>query len=132
VIYSIVKSGKKVIAISMSVFILVYVLMIIKFSLNFPVRGAVLVENICLIVACFVYFNDIFSSFSIPDLSKEPSFWLVTGIMFYSIITTPFIISSGRKILEDLYHLLYVPVNSVAYILMYLLFIKAYTCKTGI
>jgi hypothetical protein len=132
VIFSVVRSGRKVIAFCMAFFFFFFFVQAIKHNLMFPTGRGLLLQNISLIIPCLVYYNDIFSAFSIPNLSKEPSFWIVTGVMFYLIITTPLLFFPFQgKSSSDTYGTLYFSSNGTAYILMYLLLIKAYTCRIG-
>jgi hypothetical protein len=131
-ILSIVSTGRKAIVACILFFLYYFFQIAIKRNFDFPNNAALMLQNLSLIIPCLIYYNDIFSAFTIPNLSKEPSFWIVTGIMFYSIITTPlqFFFFYGRS-LSDGYGILYTSSNGTAYILMYLLFIKAYTCRIG-
>jgi hypothetical protein len=47
------------------------------------------VEFIFLIIPCFRYFVELFIITPSLDLFKKPSFWITTGIFFYSAISIP-------------------------------------------
>jgi hypothetical protein len=129
-IFSLVHTGRKVIVVSITFFLVIFLHLALKNKWDFNPVAGYLLANFFLIVACLVYFNDIFSSFAIPNLSKEPSFWIVTGVMYYSIITSPLhVYLITRKFTHSLALLLYATTNATAYILLYLLLIKAYTCR---
>jgi hypothetical protein len=131
-IYKSVVTGRNVILVSIVGFLILIMLMGLKSNFRFPDHYSLLVQNTFLLVACIVYFNDLFTNFTAPDLSKDPAFWIVTGILYYSIITTP--LQVYRIIYKTDFYVqmpVYITTNSTAYILMYILFIKAYTCRTA-
>lgn len=98
-------------------------------SLNFPVWQGVMTTNVFFISGCILYFLNIFKALPHANLSKEPSFWIMMGIFFYSVIEAPTIavVLNYKPLFAST--LLYSIVNTIAYILLHLLFIKAYTCK---
>jgi hypothetical protein len=131
-IYNTVTTGKALIITSITGFLFMYFTAMKNSSFECPNDLTLLIQNLFLLIQCIVYFNDVFTTFSSSNLAKEPAFWIVTGIMFYSIIMSPgqiYRFFSGR----DSYLLakLYVTANSTGYIFMYCLFIKAYTCKAA-
>jgi len=130
-IYTSVQTGRKVIIFSIVCFLTIITLLGRKYNFQFPGHVSLLIQNIFLLVACIVYFNDLFTTFAVRDLSKDPAFWVITGILYYSVITTP--LQVYRLFYKtELYDKIsvYIITNSTAYILMYMLFIKAYTCRT--
>lgn len=48
------------------------------------------IEFVFLIVPCIFYFSELFIKPSEKKLLKRPSFWITTGIFFYSFISIPF------------------------------------------
>ena len=98
-------------------------------SLNFPVWQGVTTTTIFFILGCILYFLNILKKLPHANLSIEPSFWIITGLFFYSVIEGPtlcVILNYRPKLTSTL---LYTTINGIAYIILHLLFIKAYTCK---
>lgn len=98
-------------------------------SFNFSVWKGTLVTSMFYIPACLLYFLYITKELPFTNLLKEPSFWIVSGFLFYSVIeapTLPMILTY-----KSVYMLrsLYVAVNCTAYTILYLSLIKAYTCR---
>jgi hypothetical protein len=48
-----------------------------------------LVDPVVLVIICLVYFKIVFSESRTISLSKEPSFWLVSGILFHAFFIIP-------------------------------------------
>jgi hypothetical protein len=131
-IYSSVKTGRRLILTSVMGFLTLYTLLMYKSEFECTFHFTLLLQNVFLLIPCILYFNDVFTTFSSSNLAKEPAFWIVTGIMFYSIITTPTqIYRFVYKLDSEVRGLIYVATNGTAYILMYVLFVKAYTCKVS-
>jgi hypothetical protein len=98
-------------------------------SLNFPVWQGTMTTNMFYILGCLLYFLNIFKDLPYANLSKEPSFWIMTGLFFYSVIEAPTlaVILNYKPLVTS--NLLYITTNGIAYLFLQLLFIKAYTCK---
>ena len=47
-------------------------------------------EFLFLLLPCFTYYFELFSNKTSEDLLKRPSFWIVTGIFFYSVVSIPY------------------------------------------
>jgi hypothetical protein len=87
-----------------------------------------------LIVTCAIYyFFELFQSPSSIRLTKEPSFWISSGLLFYYCCSLPFIgltglLSTMPKIfLNNVYYIL-IGIN----VLLYSLFTIAFLCKIPI
>lgn len=52
------------------------------------------IEFLLLIPPCFVYYFEVIKNKSVINLFERPSFWVVTGIFFYSLISVPFYLLS--------------------------------------
>jgi hypothetical protein len=98
-------------------------------SLDFPVWKSAITTNILFILGCLLYFLNIFKELPYANLSKEPSFWIITGIFFYSVIEAPTlaVVLNYKPLFAST--ILYQSINGIAYLLLHLLFIKAYICK---
>lgn len=99
--------------------------------LNYISNIVSVIEFCFLLPPCFFYFLKIMNSHSEMKLFKRPSFWIVTGIFFNSIISIPhyligpFYISNNfenRNILVAIF--LYFP-----YAINFILLSKAFLCK---
>jgi hypothetical protein len=92
---------------------------------------SIILESLIIIVPCLTYFRELFTGKEPVDLTKQPSFWLVTGIFFYlaAIIplcaSTDYLFSHGlTKAVNNLSS-----INSLTLVVTYLLFIKGFTCR---
>ncbi len=89
------------------------------------------VEFILLLVPCILFLLDLFKNISTTSLSKRPSFWIVTGIFFFSLISIPyyFLINffkvnkyEYRNLFDALFY--YIPFTT-----NFVFLIKAFLCK---
>lgn len=48
-----------------------------------------LVESFCLIVPCAIYFFQLFTGVPLENIASQPRFWIVTGLLFYSLTSIP-------------------------------------------
>jgi hypothetical protein len=89
------------------------------------------IEFILLLPPCILYFRELLKKNSPINLFERPSFWIVTGIFFYSLISIPFYLSfnyfmkinhSQILIIGSTFY--YIPI-----IINFLFLIKAFTCK---
>ncbi len=88
-------------------------------------------ECIILIIPCMVYFREILLKPKIAELRKEPSFWMVTGILFYFFLLIPTLFISSYfqyKKMDDVAEAFY-SVNNYSQLISYILFIKAMRCR---
>ncbi len=90
------------------------------------------IEFFFLIVPCVFYFAELFSKPSAKSLFQRPSFWITTGIFFYTFISIPyyFII---EYLLKSNYHYYYefnVIFFAIPYGITFLFLSKAFTLKT--
>jgi hypothetical protein len=83
-----------------------------------------------LIIACVLYYVDLFERKPDLKLTSLPSFWAVTGILFFMLCTLPFSIL-GLYLIKTNYGL-YVRLFSIFnifYCILIIMLIKAYLCK---
>lgn len=95
-------------------------------------KPAIVLESILLIIPCLVFFRELFIRPEPVDLLQEPSFWMVTGILFYFGSIFPYFLS--MQYLEThgmitISRTLYT-INNFSLAITHLLFIKGYTCRT--
>jgi len=88
-------------------------------------------EFILLLPPCLLFFYNILNTDSDINLFERPSFWIVTGIFFYSFISIPFYLL--KKHIDENYKDLLFTFNAALYIIPFTLnfgfLIKAFLCK---
>ena len=84
-------------------------------------------ECIILIIPCLVYFWEIFSKPKVMDLRREPSFWMVAGILFYFVLLIPTVFFSSYFLYlkKEAIAKAFYSINNYAQVISFLLFIKA-------
>jgi hypothetical protein len=89
------------------------------------------IEFIFLLVPCVYYFLHLFKANSLLRLTDRPSFWIVTGIFFFSLISIPCYLLN--KYLSNNYKQLWPALQAALYIIPFTLnfafLIKAFLCK---
>jgi hypothetical protein len=103
---------------------------LIKWPLYGPSGFAVVLKALYLIGPCLVYFYELFTTRRLVFLKNHPSFWIVTGILFYNSCTIPiFLTTNYFEKKAPLYGNIFFALNYILYGLLGLLFIRAYLCK---
>lgn len=86
--------------------------------------------NICKSLFCLLYYSELFKNIPDKNITKEPSFWIVTGLIFYSCISIPFY--TLHVYIKELFpfniSLNIFAISNVLIIMMHLFFLKAYLC----
>ena len=82
-------------------------------------------ESILLLLPSFYYFYEILYDPPVLQLNKEPSFWIVTGIIFLFICLLP--VYLGLGILNRIDSIQ--TIDYIGYALIILLFLKGISCK---
>jgi hypothetical protein len=88
-------------------------------------------EFIFLVPPCFVYFYELLKNEPVVNLYQRPSFWIVTGILFYSVISIPYLLID-RFVYNNQYEHRYLLDLAFFYIPISLNFIfltRAFLCK---
>ena len=88
-------------------------------------------EFLFLLLPCFTYYFELFSMKTSEDLLKRPSFWIVTGIFFYSVVSIPYYLIANFLAVNK-YHsqselaifMFYIPFS-----ISFLFLTKAFLCK---
>jgi hypothetical protein len=125
------KITKRVVQILNSFFIFYFIVSIIKNGVNISSTPFVLFESIILIIPCIIYFKELFKKLNIVNIRREPSFWMVTGILFYFFILIPTILLSAYyyyQNMNDVAGSLYA-ISNYSQLISYVLFIIAMTCR---
>lgn len=101
--------------------------------LNQPNLHVTAVLNTCKSVFCILYFQNLFRKITKTNILKEPSFWVVSGLIFYSTLSLPFYgLNSYIKYQFPLLKSINIlAISNILIIVMYLFFIKAYLCRTN-
>jgi hypothetical protein len=132
----------KLIKHSISVLRIVFIILVLAHLLNVfvihrPLTGNDMyylgaVELLFLIIPCLFYFIELFSKPSVKGLFQRPSFWITTGVFFYSFISIPM-----YSIIDYLLKSKYQYYNEVTWLLFsfpfgisFLFLSKAFTLKT--
>jgi hypothetical protein len=90
------------------------------------------IEFFFLIIPCLFYFAELFSRPSAKNLFQRPSFWITTGIVFYTFISIPYyfitdyLLKSNYKYEIEFAVLFF----SLPYGITFLFLSKAFLCKT--
>jgi hypothetical protein len=90
-----------------------------------------LIESICIMMLCFIFFKEVFKEPYSRELTKYQSFWLVSGILFYFSLRIPAFLFSGYFIAQKNLQTANIifSVYNYSEIIPYTLFIKAMTCR---
>jgi hypothetical protein len=86
-------------------------------------------QSICLLIPCVLYFLEIFRNAEIY-LSREPAFWIVSGLSFFMISSLPFSLFSNY--IEAQSHDLaanFTAIFNIFYCLLFLMITKGHLCK---
>ena len=84
-------------------------------------------ESVLLLLPSFYYFYEILYGPPVLQLNEEPSFWIVTGIIFLFICLFP--VYLGLGILNRIDSIQ--TIDYIGYILIILLFLKGISCKAS-
>jgi len=89
------------------------------------------IEFVLLVPPCLLYFHELFNFDPIVNLSQRPSFWIVTGIFFCSVISVPFylldrFLTDNRSNYWSLTYLLFF---SIPFSVNFIFLTKAFLCK---
>jgi hypothetical protein len=92
------------------------------------------IEFLFIIPPCIIFFQQILKQDSPLNLFERPSFWIVTGIFFYSLISVPYYLV--KKYLDltqyDLRSIFSSALFYVPLIINFLFIIKAISCKKNL
>jgi hypothetical protein len=133
-----IKQGIKIIWI---IFIAICIIFVYKFLQDGVSKDEIrknsylinVIEFFTLILLCLFYFYQLLikeTTHLIP-LSKSPSFWIISGLFFYCIVSLPALLIGNKLYLTNIE--LYFIMGAIHYISISLLFLciaKAFSCKT--
>ena len=126
--------AKLLIRILRILFLLISTFFIAQYYTNFLLKSSIfsyyfaIIEFIFLLSPCLIYYYELFSIDPIYKLFERPSFWITTGIMFYSFASIPFYstVNFFRSNLElkHMYVFFYLP-----FAINFLFLTKGFLCK---
>ena len=93
----------------------------------FPSNYFTVIEFIFLLFPCLVYYYELFETDPIHRLFDRPSFWIITGIMFFSLVSIPFYCTAEiykNKGISYMYVLFYLP-----FAINFAFLTKGFLCK---
>ena len=86
----------------------------------------IVIENILLSIFCGLFYLKLFAEMVMINPAKKADFWIVTGMLFYFTITTPYYFFF-RNLSINSQQFLYV-INAIGNICMHLLIIRGFLC----
>ena len=92
------------------------------------------IELLLLIPPCLIYFHELFSNDLTVNLYQRPSFWIVTGVFFYAVISVPYylvdrFLTDNRSNYSSLMFLLFF---SIPFSVNFIFLTKAFLCKRSL
>jgi len=129
-----IKNLMRVLALFFAIIIAVYFITRLNFLTNRFIYISYLIgvtEFIFMLPPCFFYFYNILTVDSEVSLLKRPTFWIVTGIFFYSLISIPYYLLNRYLSDHDkqLWHALQAALYVIPFTLNFVFLIKAFLCK---
>ncbi len=90
-------------------------------------------ESIILVAGCCEYIREIMGRPTIPVLSKEPAFWMISAMLFYFITLAPTMVFTNFAMIHHMPDVgaTVFSVNNFCQIFTTILFIIGMTCKTA-
>jgi hypothetical protein len=82
-------------------------------------------ESIFLVLPCLFYFYELFVNVGPDPLKNQPSFWVITGILFLNACSVPMLLTLG--LLGNYSHAAFC-LNFILYSIFFILLIRAYLC----
>jgi len=82
-------------------------------------------EDIFLVLPSLLYFYELFVNVRPEPLKNQPSFWVITGILFLNACSIPMLLTLG---LPGNYSALAFCLNFILYSIFFILLIRAYFC----
>jgi len=87
-------------------------------------------SNCVKVIFCVLFFSKLFKEILFKNILKEPSFWIVSGLMFYSSISIPFYALNNYIMQNFAIELAYTffSISNMLVIIMHFFFIKSFLC----
>jgi hypothetical protein len=99
--------------------------------LTYTVELAGAIEFLSLVPPCLVYYYELLKNDPIANLYQHPSFWIVTGILFYSVNSIPYLLID-RFVYDNQYehrYLLDLAFFYIPFSLNFIFLTRAFLCK---
>ena len=132
-IYRILPNKRLSVYFKLLFFLILFIILFCLFTndLSMPQHKAYAFTNFGLVLFCCLYYFQLFEAMPTVNLLKEPSFWIINGVLFCMCATIPLVSLSGYLIANMPYdlHLSMGGIGFFAYGGMHLFFIKAYLCS---
>lgn len=88
------------------------------------------IEFMLLVPPCFVYYYELFQNDPVINLHQRPSFWIVTGIFFYAVISIPYYtLDSFVNNLHPRWRVTYLLFFCIPFAINFIFLTKAFLCK---
>ena len=99
-------------------------------NIDKPNLHVLALSNICKTIFCIFFYRKLFKNLPDQNILLEPSFWIVTGLIFYSCLSLPFYALNNyiRTQFSPLLSYNIFSISNMLIIIMYVFFIKAYLC----
>jgi hypothetical protein len=92
----------------------------------------VVIESLCIIIPSLLFLFDLFDTSKILILKHHPPFWVAAGVLFYNSCSIPlFLLFPYFETKMPMYFNAAMALNYILYSFLFLLFIRAYLCKTS-
>lgn len=89
------------------------------------------IQSLIILIPCFLYVYQLFIQPPILNLVNEASFWFISGIFIYFILTLPFFFMIHYFRNNGMWQIIGF-INMLGYCLIFLFLIRAYLCKPQI
>lgn len=117
-----------------TIFFVIYLLtsaMFITNEFSKPNFQIICIFNIGKSILCIHYYYKLFQKPPIDNLNKNPAFWIINGLFFYSCISIPFFSFQNffMNQLSEMLSLDFIIFSNILIIIMHLFFLKAFSCS---
>jgi hypothetical protein len=99
---------------------------------NYLSHIVMVIEFVFLIIPCVVYYIRLFENISLEPLLKRPSFWIVTGLLFYCCISIPYYLLSNyisKNTPGKIHQVSSALFFNIPYAIHFIIISKAFLCK---
>lgn len=134
------KFAIKLIKLFLGIFVLVIILFVItRYSFltqryYYMTNVIATLEFLFLIPPCMAYFFELFKNDVSQNLHERPSFWIVTGIFFYSVISIPYFMIDRflNENRSDYWTMTYVLFFCIPFCINFMFLARAFLCNRSL
>jgi hypothetical protein len=121
---------KNLVKIVSSILIFLTLFLVINSGAKGYNHEVVSINNLSYCFYCSIYFVNLFRADPLLTIYKEPLFWIISGVFFYSAVSLPLFPFSDyyRRLNSRELFLPFISAINLVIIIMHLLFIKGYQC----